>query len=102
MIRDFVNKTFSMGIGAAVMSKEQIDKLVDEMVKKGDVSQAESKQFANDLYNKGEQARQEMEQQVNLKVKQRLAELDLPTKSDIVELENRIALLESKLSQTGE
>ncbi len=96
MIRDIINKTFSMGIGAAVTSKEQIEKLVDELVKKGEVTQAESKSMVEDLVKKGNDARAEFEQQINLKVKQRLAEMDLATKEDIARLENRIALLEAK------
>lgn len=96
MIRDIVNKTFSMGIGAAVTSKEQIEKLVDELVKKGEVSRTESKSMVDELVKKGDEARTEFEQQINLKVKQRMAEMDLATKEDIERLENRIALLEAK------
>ncbi len=96
MIRDIVNKTFSMGIGAAVTSKEQIEKLVDELVKKGEVSRAESKSMVDELVKKGDEARTEFEQQINLKVKQRMAEMDLATKEDIERLEKRIALLEAK------
>jgi polyhydroxyalkanoate synthesis regulator phasin len=96
MIRDLINKTFSLGIGAAVTSKEQIEKLVDELVKKGEVTQAESRNMVDELMKKGDEARAELEQQINLKVKQRLAEMDLATKEDIERLENRIALLEAK------
>lgn len=96
MIRDIVNKTFSMGIGAAVTSKEQIEKLVDELVKKGEVSRTESKSMVDELVKKGDEARTEFEQQINLKVKQRMAEMDLATKEDIERLENRIALLEAE------
>ena len=99
MIRDIINKTFSLGIGAAVTSKEQIEKLVDELVKKGEVSQAESKSMVDEMMKKGDEARAEFEQQINVKVKQRLAELDLATKEDIERLENRIALLEAKNMQ---
>ena len=72
------------------------EKLVDELVKKGEVTQAESKSMVEDLVKKGNDARAEFEQQINLKVKQRLAEMDLATKEDIARLENRIALLEAK------
>ena len=96
MIRDIVNKTFSLGIGAAITSKEQIEKLVDDLVKKGEVTQAESKSMVDDLLKKGDEARAEFEQQINLKVKQRLAEMNLATKEDIERLENRITLLEAK------
>ena len=99
MIRDLVNKTFSLGIGAAVTSKEQIEKLVDDLVKKGEVSRAESKSMVDDLMKKGDDARAEFEQQINVKVKERLAEMNLATKEDIERLENRIALLEAKNTQ---
>ena len=99
MIRDIINKTFSLGIGAAITSKEQVEKLVDELVKKGEVTQAESKSMVDDLMKKGDDARAEFEQQINVKVKERLAEMNLATKEDIERLENRIALLEAKNTQ---
>ena len=99
MLRDLLNKTFSLGIGAAVTSKEQIEKFVDDLVKKGEVSQSESKSMVEDLMKKGDEARAEFEQQINVKVKQRLAEMNLATKEDIERLENRIALLEAKNPQ---
>ena len=81
------------------MSKEQIEKYVDEMVKRGEVSEQESKDMVNDLMVRGEERQKEFEQQVNMKVKLRLQEMDIATKEDIERLEQRIAALELKQNQ---
>ncbi|PQD94081.1 polyhydroxyalkanoate synthesis regulator [Pradoshia eiseniae] len=98
-MRDMVNKAFSFGLGAAIVSKEQIEKYVDEMVKRGEVSEQESKDMVNDLMVRGEERQKEFEQQVNMKVKLRLQEMDIATKEDIERLEQRIAALELKQNQ---
>lgn len=98
-IRDMVNKAFSFGLGAAIVSKEQIEKYVDEMVKRGEVSEQDSKEMVNDLMVRGEERQKEFEQQVNMKVKLRLQEMDIATKEDIERLEQRIAALELKQNQ---
>ncbi|WP_455661794.1 phasin family protein [Pradoshia sp.] len=98
-IRDMVNKAFSFGLGAAIVSKEQIEKYVDDMVKRGEVSEQESKDMVNDLVVRGEERQKEVEQQINMKVKLRLQEMDIATKEDIERLEQRIAALELKRDQ---
>ncbi len=40
---DLLKNVFSLGLGAAAATKEQIEKAVDSLVKKGDISKEDSK-----------------------------------------------------------
>lgn len=93
---DFFKQVFSLGIGAAVSTKEQIEKTVDSLVKKGEVSKEESKELINQWVEKGEQARQDIDEVIKARVNQALTSLNLVTKDEFKKLERRIQVLENK------
>jgi polyhydroxyalkanoate synthesis regulator phasin len=93
---DLFKQVFTLGLGAAVITKEQIEKTVDTLVKKGEVSSTESKELINQWLEKGEQAKQELDDIVKTRVNQMLSSMDIVTKEEFQELERRIQALESK------
>lgn len=93
---DLLKQVFSLGLGTAVATKEQIEKTVEALVKKGEVSKEDSKELINQLVEKGEQAQQDIDDTVNKRVNQALSSLNLVTKDEFNELERRVRLLESK------
>lgn len=93
---DIFKQVFTLGLGAAVLTKEQIEKTVDTLVKKGEVSSTESKELINQWMEKGEQAKQELDDIVKTRVNQLLSSMDIVTKEEFQELERRIQALESK------
>lgn len=95
-MKDMLKKGLALGLGFAVVSKEQIEKVVDELVKKGELSANESKELMNELVQKGDDQQNEIQVKLKEQVQKILAELNLPTKADIERLENRIAQLESR------
>lgn len=95
---DLFKQFFTLGLGAAVITKEQIEKSVETLVKKGEVSTNESKELVNQWLEKGEQARQEIDDIVKTRVNQVLSSLDIVTKEDYQELERRIEALEKQLN----
>lgn len=93
---DFIKKGLAFGLGLAVTSKEQAEKFVDEMVKKGELSQEESKDIINQLIQRGEEEKNELKRIMREQIKQLMDELDLATKDDINKLEQRIQNLEKR------
>jgi len=66
-------------------------------VKKGEVNANESKELVNQWIEKGEQAKQELDDIVKTRINQALSSFDLVTKEEYQELERRIEELESKI-----
>ncbi|WP_425800759.1 phasin family protein [Desulfitobacterium sp. Sab5] len=94
---DLLKKGLALGLGLAIVSKEQIEKVVDELVKKGDVSVAESKDLIHELVEKGEEQQKEFNSKIKEQMQKLLDELNVPTQADIDRLEKRIANLENQL-----
>ena len=78
------------------LTKEQIEKMVDTLVQKGEVNRNESKELIQQWVEKGEQAKQELDDIVKTRVNQALMNLNLVTKDEFHELERRIQALENK------
>lgn len=99
MMKELLKKGLSLGLGFAVVSKEQIEKVIDDMVKKGEMSATESKDLMRELVQKGEQQQDEINTKLREQVQKILEELNLPSKADIERLEERIAQLESPIGK---
>ncbi|WP_223067066.1 phasin family protein [Paenibacillus caui] len=98
-MRDLFNRALSLGLGLAVQSKEQIEKAVDELVKKGELSRSESSDVVNDLVAKGQEAKRNIETMVNERVQKMIGAHNFATKEQVEELTKRVELLEQKLNQ---
>lgn len=100
-MKNFIDKAFSFGVGLAAASKEQAEKLVEELVKRGEIAKNESPAYVNELVAKGEAAREKLEAIVRDRVQARLRELNVASKEDVQRLERRIEALERKLGESG-
>ncbi|WP_282943396.1 hypothetical protein [Paenibacillus sp. RC67] len=92
-------KALSLGLGFAAASKEQAEKFVDEMVKKGEVNKAESQKLVEDLVRKGQEAQSSLEEKVRGTLRQMLHEMNIMTKDDYVRLTQRIGELERRVTE---
>lgn len=99
-MKDLIKKGLALGLGLAVVSKEQIEKLVDELVKKGEVTTAESKDLVQELFEKGETERKQINERFRGQFAQLLKDLNIPTKTDLDHLEQRIAALEKEKEES--
>lgn len=98
-MRDMLHRAVSLGLGLAVASKEQIEKTVEELVKKGEVSRAESGEFLEDLLSRGSEAKARMDQAVNDKVQSILKDRGIASQDEVKALEHRIAVLELAIAR---
>ncbi len=95
-MRDMIKKGLALGLGAAITSKEQAEKVVEELVRKGELNRGESKEFVRELIQKGEETQTKIDQMIQKRLQNMLSELNLPTKEDIKRLEERIEQLENQ------
>jgi len=92
-MQDFLKKAWFFGLGVFDFTKEKVEALVEEMVKRGEVSQQESSQTVEQILNKA----QEMQQALFEKVKEIVAGMNLARAADLEALEKRVAALEEEL-----
>jgi len=98
-MQDFLKKVFNLGLGVFAVTKEKVEEIVKELVKKGEVSQEEGKKLVNELLEKGEKSRKELEAQIEKIVKGIIERLDLATRKELNELKSEIEQLKEKLNK---
>jgi polyhydroxyalkanoate synthesis regulator phasin len=87
---DILRKALSLGLGITAVSREKIQQFVDELVDKGEMAQNESKDMVNRLIARGEEQQNEIKRMVQDQVKKILANLDVATKQDLINLEKKL------------
>jgi len=95
---DVVKKTLLTGIGLAALTKEKIEEQARKIADELKLSEQEGKKLAEDLLERSEQSRKNLQKQVEDLVKKTLESLQLPTRSDIERLEARLKKLEKQQS----
>jgi len=81
-----LKKSFNIGLGLFAYSREKIEKIVDELVTKGEVSRKDAQGFVSDLVKKGEEQRGELKKIVKEEIKDSLKLNTLAKKDDLREI----------------
>ncbi|CAM4435812.1 phasin family protein [Paenibacillus typhae] len=96
---DLFKKAISLGVGLTIVSKEKVEKVVDELVKRGELAPTESRALIDRLVERGEEERGAFKTAVQEQVQRVLKDLKVPVQSDIAGLEARIAVLERRVAE---
>lgn len=99
---DTIRKAVSLGLGVVVASKEQIEKTVDELVKKGEVGKEESKALVGELIAKGAEARERIERLANDKASAIVGENRYAAKAEVEALQGQVATLQDRVASLEE
>ncbi|WP_372632491.1 phasin family protein [Cohnella sp.] len=97
-MKDAIGKAMSLGLGLVVAGKEQVERTIEELVKKGELSRTESGSLTEELVRKGEEARGRVEELVRTRIHALLGDGTLATKEDIERLEQRLSDLEQRMA----
>ncbi len=98
-MKDMVKNVLYAGIGAAFLTRDKIEELKTELVDKGKLSREEGKQFVDDLIQKSQRAKDELELWINKRVEEKIDQLDLATKDDIADLRRKIEELQVAINK---
>ena len=96
---ELVKKALLTGVGVAALSKEKIEDLAKEIVERGKMTDQEGKKLVDQLLSSSEEARQDLQKQIEEKVQTVLDKMDLAKKSDIDALKLEIEELRKKSDQ---
>jgi polyhydroxyalkanoate synthesis regulator phasin len=96
---DFLKKAFSLGLGLTLVSKEKVEQIVDDLVKRGELAPAESKALVEKLLDRGDEEQARLKDWINEQVANALKQTGMASTKDVEELTRRVAELEIKLSE---
>ncbi|OGR61551.1 MAG: hypothetical protein A3J80_10615 [Desulfobacula sp. RIFOXYB2_FULL_45_6] len=95
---EYLKKTLLTGVGLALRSKNELEDLAKEFAEKSRMSQDEAREFLKECEEKYEDAKEGFDKKVEIVIEKILKKLDLPSKSDIKALNDRIDVLTKKLT----
>lgn len=87
---DLVKKTMYMGLGLAELTREKVEEISKELVKKGEISEKEGRDLAEEISRKAEAAKKNLEKRVDKLVKQALDRINVATKDDLAAVEKKL------------
>lgn len=87
---DIIRKSILAGIGAIAMTEEKAQELIDECVRKGELSEKEGETLGHELQKVIESHKTKLTATIDDHVKNVLGELHLVTKDDLTALEQNL------------
>ena len=96
---ELVKKVLLTGVGVAALSKEKVEDLAKDFVEKGKMTEQEGKKLVDQLLSSSEEARQDLQKQIEGKVQAVLEKMDLAKKSDLEALKLEIEELRKASDQ---
>ncbi|MDN3515553.1 MAG: phasin family protein [Candidatus Brocadia sp.] len=90
MVTDILNKVINLGFGTLIVTKENIEELIDEMVKKGEIKKDEARAQVNELFKKVSSSKQEIVSMIEKIVENALHKLDIPTRNELQQMQKKL------------
>ena len=101
-MKELLQKAWLFGVGVFDFTKEKVETLVQEMVRRGEITQQEGPEAVKQLFAKAQEAQEAMGAKVKELTKNAIAEIKVAKASDLAALEKRVAALEKEIQGLGE
>ncbi|MGQ9921501.1 MAG: phasin family protein [Desulfobacca sp.] len=98
---DLWQKTIHFGLGLFDYTKEKVESLVEEMVKRGELSRQESAQAVEELWDKAKKEQGAFWDRVKDYVSKLVEEMAVVRRSEFKALEERVKELEKKAGSSA-
>jgi polyhydroxyalkanoate synthesis regulator phasin len=94
---ELIKKALMTGVGMAAMTKEKIEELAHDIAKKSKLSEKEGKKLIDDLLERSQTAKKDLESFIEKTVKKVMKSLNIATREDTTKLARRIKKLEDRI-----
>lgn len=92
-----MRKLVYFGLGALSLTREKAEKIMNEMIERGEINKEEAKQFIDDAIKKGAEEKEELRKMIRQEYEELKNQLSFVTKKELEALEARIKALEDRL-----
>jgi poly(hydroxyalkanoate) granule-associated protein len=94
-----LRKVLLAGIGAVSIAQEEIDDLVKKLVERGEIAEKDGKKLIHEMNEKRKHQSKKTEDQVSKRIEDVLDRMNVPRKSDIDALGEKIGELSAKVDE---
>ncbi len=96
---DIIKKVMLTGVGLAAMTKDKVEELAGDLVKKGKLSEKDGRELVDDLLEKSEKAKKDLEKDIEKVVKNTMKKMNLARAEDLSSLTKQVKKLEQALKE---
>jgi poly(hydroxyalkanoate) granule-associated protein len=100
---DMARKVLLASIGAVALAQEEIEEFVDRLVERGEIAEKDGRKLINDVLErrrkKAEEQAEEVGEEVDERIEEALHRMNVPTKTDIDALSQKITTLTKKVDE---
>jgi len=97
MISDLMEKVLLLGVGAASLTKDKVDELANELVKRGQMTREEGEAFIKEATGKARDESANLKEMASDTYQDTLRALGVATREHVDELDRRMTVLEAKV-----
>jgi len=102
-VLEMTRKILLASIGAVALTQEEVEKFVNKLIERGEIAEKDGRKLVKDIMEKRkkktEEVRTETEEQVDSRLNDVLGRMNIPSKSDIDVLNERIGTLTEKVDE---
>ena len=98
-MKELLHKAWLFGAGVFDFTKDKVEALVQEMVRRGEITQQESSEAVKQLFTRAQEAQQTLVEKVKELTKGAIDEIKVAKAADLEALEARVAALEEELKK---
>lgn len=96
---DAARKVLLAGIGAVALAQEEIEDFVNKLVERGEIAEKDGKKLLREVMERRKKETDKAEDELAKRVEDVLDRMNVPTKSDIEVLSEKITALSKKVDE---
>ncbi len=93
---EILRKGYLIGIGLASLTREKVEEVVDELVRRGEVAEKDRPRIVEDLVTRMRDEQKRLSNTVRETVQRVVGEMGVPTRQQLDELRQRLEKLEQQ------
>jgi poly(hydroxyalkanoate) granule-associated protein len=94
---EMLRKVMLATIGAAVIAQEEIEALINRMIERGEIAEKDGKKLMHEMMDKRKSKTIKVEDEINKNIADVLERMNIPTRTDIDALSQKINGLSKKI-----
>ena len=92
-------KMLLAGIGILSLTREKAEKIAEDLIKRGEINNSESKEFVMELLDKAEKEKNKLIEKIKPDIEKEIEKINYSLRDSVVNLEKKIDDLSNKIEQ---
>ncbi len=98
---DFMKKYMMLGVGLAVKTKDEVEKMAKDLIHQGKMSEQEGRHFMDDLFKRYDESKKVLEDKVEKLVEKSMKKAGFARQTEVETLKKELQEVKEKLKETA-